>query len=680
MSAQSGVGAGGSQAGAGFAGAPQGETQGGLTQGMSQGDIAALNKAGIQLSGPDTAVSPAEAAVTRPESMGGVGEGGQGRAVAVAGGSNAAKAPTQATPQEKYSKAAPTEPVPEIGNLFSIIAGMGGTPTMMAEGGELAPGATAITGEAGPEAVQAKPDGGATVTPLKAAESPPQSTLSKIGHTVGDIALGLGLGQKGAANVLAGRAEAAKTLAELGIKNPTLLRTSPNVVKAVDSMFGAGVSQQLVEQGDPNVQARMLAQMYGIPLAPGHEMVQLTDEMHKRGWGAVVTSKGELRFNQAARPTEQMDAIKALGDYNSVLDNLLGQGVKESVAAQAAAKRVLAVAPHAGYQPPKFITDLANAGTQQDIQAGIVGAKQAAVEQQKLRYAEPLGAATERGKRSARFNMPMSQDEIRAANEIVAQDVGGVAFGREMKDEDLINADEQGLMLKQQPSGTYIGIPKNKVRDDAGVMAPRELLTRRVAHKIAAKRTTQNENAQIVLEGLDAVDDTHALNLLTPAAQQGTGLGSAVAGAIKTEVAGQTSGRLGLFAARRSPDNQTRESAIALINLKTLATSVVKALGDVGAISEADKSVIYERFNRISGGIASREEASSQLQQLRSMMLHIAAGPQNLAPGSHDAEAMKQTVHEIVRGAVVANQAPPGFAPLPGTGAFWRLDADPPSQ
>jgi hypothetical protein len=642
--------------------------------------------------------------------MGGVGVGGAERAiqsVKATGGRGYAQ------PQE--SKRPPDAVLMPIPALSEAIAAVGGGPTvlpfappedsgsgnlgegirMMAEGGDLPAGQTAIVGEAGqPELVQAKPGGGAAVLPLstaptaptsdqqrgddsayRVATSPPESIWAKIARRAADAALGAALGTRGASVVLAQRAAQQRQLANLGLQNPALLRTSPNIAAAVDAVAGQGTAQSILDATNPNVQARAFAQLYGIPTRPGSELSDLTAGMQQHGWGVTVTSKGELRFSSAARPTAQLDEIRALGDYNAVMARLQQQGMSEAAAAQAAAKAVQANAPQAGYTVPQWMTNIANATTERQIQANLAYAKTAASEQARLRFAAPIAAAHETGRRAAMLETPISDNELRAKIVRQAERLGGVVFGKDLKDNDIITARSQGFGFVQDTSGIYVGVPMDTLtKANVNFLTPEELMTQRLANRIALKQTTQTENAQAVLAALDLVDETHALDLLVPASPQGESLASQVFGAAITELKGQTVGRLRLEAARRSPDPRVREAAIALKNLASLANSVVKATGDSGNISEADRQIAYARISRLVDGTASKPEAATVLQQTRALMKILASAPQRaFIRDTPEWRAFRDQAHKVFAGEASVHDPPPGFTPIPGTGASYQL-------
>lgn len=714
----SAMGEGGAQKDAGFGAGAESPSpdSASLTQGLSPQDMAAMEAAGVKLVGPGDELSTAEAAVMQPQSMGGTGKGGSERAAQfqATGGSTRTKSPgsTGDFSGLSSSDAPPSQPG-TINDLMSMIAAMqgpggmmpmpeGGTSSndagggggggmnmgsfagMMADGGEVEPGQHAIVGEEGPEVVQAGAEGGATVTPFRAAQAPPESFGRRALRKVSDIATGAAVGPQGVRAIQAGRAEATQRLAQTALQNPTLLRMSPAAVKAVDRAFGAGTSQAIVSQGDPNVQARAMAQMLGITLMPagqqledgtrtGSETAQLQEQLGQFGYGMSMTSKGEMRITKPARSAADQDALTANALFGRLQKAFREQGLTDSQADFAASKRLVEIGANNGFSVPEVYSKLALSDTQTAIEANRAAQKAFAKGQVDLGFAGPKAAAAEGARRGVRLDQPITQDEVIASNTRTARALGGTVYGRDLSDDDLLNADSQGLVFKQQADGSFLGIPKDKVREDALVLTPSELLTKRVLQKMAAKQTTQSQNAKIVIDALDALDNLDAMSLLPHTAPQGESLGSKLIGAAKTELAGQTSGRATVWAARRSPDPVEREKAIALINLRSLTTAVVKALGDVGAISEADKQVIKERFDRIAAGTASREEGATQAQHLRRMMMTITARG-NVTKGSPQADALADEIHEIVTTRANPTAPPKGYQPIPGTGAFYSYE------
>lgn len=573
-------------------------------------------------------------------------------------------------------------PVPQGGNEILKALAQLGVLEGRQEGGPVAPGQSVVTGERAPEVVTAQPGGGAQVTPLTpGSESPParvaatpkQQGVDIVDHIRGAL-IGLFGGQEGLDRVRAANAQKQQFLATSGIQHPMILAQSPEVAQAVDSALGPGASQALLNEYDPNFQARAMAKVHGIQLvAPGSvlpdgttapsEIEQFNNAVTQKGAGLTYTSKGEMRVTQQPRSRESQDALVTFGLWDAVRSNLQSQGMNENQANVQAAKRAMQIAAQRGITVPDSISKLALASTDTAIAAARAGAEADARNASELRFGAPIAAAREAGTRASRLATPIGEDEIRARDVGAARKAGGVVYGREMKDADLLTAESSGQVFQLTPEGNYIGIPKDTLAKDQQAMYldPRELLTKRIAQKMADKRTTQNENAQIVLGALDDIDNNHALELLPHAQPQGPGLAGQVGGAIATEIAGQTTGRLSVWAARRSPDEGTRNKAISLINLGTLSTSVVKALGDVGAISEADKQVFNQRLGRIMAGSASQEEAATMVQQIRQLMVRAAAGP-----------ITKQDTHDMLTNQPNPMAPPPGFTTF-GQG-FYRVN------
>jgi hypothetical protein len=578
------------------------------------------------------------------------------------------------------------------------------------EGGQIVQG-QAIVGENGPELVTVTP-AGAQVTPLpkstqeavskaaadqtqtptpstrttapaasaddefKVAQVPPEkepSGLEKFGSRLADFLVFAGAlqqGLPGIANLIQQRRQLTEktmqTLAAKAISNPDLLRVSPAAVKAVDSILGAGTAQGLLDERNPNIQARHLGALYGLQLEPGNEFAQLNDRLGQLGFGLNYTSTGKFTITRAGRTAQEQDAILASSTFQQIKQAIMAQNPKmdEATADQLAAKRTVQVAAARGFTVPKPIQDFADATTQTQIETTRAAAKAAVEQATQLKFAGAIAEQREAGRRAARLNIPISPDEIQIKNAETARALGGVSIGRDPKDEALINASQQNQVLKQLPDGSFVAIPRDKLpQDDTSVLDPSTLLAQRVARQIAAKTTNQQQNARIVLQKLDEVDALNALDILVPASKQGPTLPEQVAGALATELKGQTVGRLTLFAGIRSPDDVLRAKALSLYNLQFIVNSVVKATGDTGNISDTDRENFRGRLERIFTAKASREEAATTLMQMRQLMLAAAAGT-----------LTKEEAHKIINNPNPNPQAPPpGFQSIPGTGAHFQV-------
>jgi hypothetical protein len=584
----------------------------------------------------------------------------------------------------------------------------------MQEGGQIAQG-QAIVGEKGPELITVTP-AGAQVTPLprdtqeavsraaaeqtqtpqtqtpqtpasqtsaadtaddefKAAVAPtkPPSTLEKIGSGLADFLIFANVARQGIpgiATYLQQRRilqhQTDVSIATKAISNPDLLRVSPDAARAVDSLFGAGTAQGLLNERNPNIQARHIAALYGIKLQPGSEFSQLNDILGQAGFGLNYQSTGKLTITRAGRTAQEQDAILASNAFQTIKQAIMAQNPKmdEATADQLAAKRTVQVAAARGFTVPKPIQDFADATTQTQIETARAAAKAAVEQATQLKFAGAIAEQREAGRRVARLAIPISPDEIQLKNAEEARALGGVSIGRDPKDEALINASQQNQVLKQLPDGSFVAIPRDRLpKDDTSFLDPSTLLSQRIARQIAARTTNQQQNAKIVLQKLDEVDALNALDILVPASKQGPTLPEQVAGAIATELKGQTVGRLTLFAGIRSPDDTIRAKALSLYNLQFIINSVVKATGDTGNISDTDRENFKGRLERIFTATASREEAATTLMQMRQLMLAAAAGT-----------LTKEEAHRIINNPNPSPQAPPpGFQPVPGTGAHFQV-------
>lgn len=484
-----------------------------------------------------------------------------------------------------------------------------------------------------------------------------KTVLKKFGH----IMVGAAVGPEGMARLNAAAAEKGSQLATLGIQNPQLLRTSPAIAQAVDNALGAGTAQSLVDQLNPDVQAKLLGSIYGVPLlrkgtmlpdgrsAPG-EMEQLNEFAKANGMGVSVTSKGEVRFTTPSRSRENQDSITAYGLWN----DLQSKGGMDPLDA---AKRTVELGSARGISVPQKLIDYATAKTDTQLGAAKAAVEADAKNAVELGYAGRIAQAREEGTRTARQNMPMSEEELRSVDAERARSMGGVVYGREMSDNDLITAAQSQQRLQLTPEGNYVGVPENRMTADERknplFLYPNEVQAKRLSQKMADKTTSQTQNAQVVLSGLNDVDVLDALSILTDAsdaktpeaiAQEKEALkkmspGERFAKALEIEFMGQTSGRASMWTARRFPDPDevdasgklvkagTQRKAAAILALESLATAAVKAMGDTGQITEPDKKIFMDRLGRITKGVASRQEAQLILGQIRALMTRSAAGP-----------------------------------------------------
>lgn len=265
------------------------------------------------------------------------------------------------------------------------------------------------------------------------------------------------------------------------------------------------------------------------------------------------------------------------------------QGLDDITAAQNARTRIIA---EKGV-PPKFINDLADVQTKADIAAAEAATREAAVRKEKV----------------AR---PQTAEEFRTS---AAQGLtNGYVVGRSVKDDDLLAAKAQNLVLTTLPDGTRIAQPREDALLGGGlILEPDVMLAETAARKIANKSTSQSQNAQMVLNALDSLDQSGAFDLFVEAAP---GLGGAVA----AEAEAQTKNRLKLYNLRRHGDQR----AIAIDSFRPLATAFVKAMGDTGQITEPDKRAFLEFFGRVASGTATRQEARARATQLRGMIESVA--------------------------------------------------------
>ncbi len=252
---------------------------------------------------------------------------------------------------------------------------------------------------------------------------------------------------------------------------------------------------------------------------------------------------------------------------------LMANGVGAQESALTATQNAIA----RGMQPPKDLMDLAMAPAKADIAA-------------------QADAAKEKARRAVGISQPKNAEEFRAA---AASGVvpGGYVIGRGLQDKDLDAAKSQSLLIQTLPDGTKIAVPKDYASiSGLPTVNPQSLIDEANARKIAAKTTTQTQNAKIIRGVLENARPGYAL--LLPAPKTLAGLGARGIQGYTTQV-----GKLALL---RSQGN---DAAIGLRGLKTSGTPYVKALGDVGAITKNDREAFEDIVGRVAAGRASQEEA-----------------------------------------------------------------------
>lgn len=226
----------------------------------------------------------------------------------------------------------------------------------------------------------------------------------------------------------------------------------------------------------------------------------------------------------------------------------------------------------------------------------------------------------------------------------------GYIIGDTLTDNDLNDAAGFGLVIMRDPTGRFTARKPGEIPPGAIAERPEILLDRRIGFKMMDKKTTQQTNAAIVRQRIDNIRKLGATKLLVSfgaspeeVAKNPTAyLGRAASAYVR----GQFKGRAGLVALRMAGDKR----AIALAALETLVTPAVKALGDVGQITEPDKAPIRGLLQKIWEGTATQEQADATLNYLDGMMTLLGSAPSvspTVAAMIHNADPMnsKEVAH-----------------------------------
>lgn len=653
-------------------------TEAPANQGLSSADIAAMQNAGVSYEAPAAGTKVGDVGASAPQIWSpdkmAAGTPSGGGTLTPSGSST--KAPTQATPHESYSHPAPTEPVPNIDSLTSIIAAMGGTPTtlpMMADGGTIAPGGdAAITGEAGPEVVQTQPNGGATVTPMapQGAPVPAQTPLTpgratppdasspftaaqpeekslgaRFLSTLGNMALGAGLGQRGAEQVFAFKMAQNRQLVDMAMKNPMLLHSDPSLVQRVDSMLGKGASQAILNAMNPEAHNAILARTMGlsVPFTPGGGVK--TEDIVKAvqgRFGVQIGPTGAIAAIKSQAPTAadlgNTESTKMLYDY---ADKFQQNGLDQNTAMKQAAVAVMKDASARGLVVPPDIRRLATADTDISIEADKAGAQENARQQSMFGWAGLVSQARHAGMKRGEF-----QAEAEQAG------AGNVFLGPKPSDKQVQSLAMRGYGITTDQSGNVIAV-------SPGGTAPAGTTGTTPAAQLLVK-PQQIQVANFMTRVLNSSDPAFMKSF--PSEAEYTRLGARGMSALQAlKIPGTDRSYRDFF---DDPANEAKRKQFQqfAVDLDRMATNGVPR---AAAILEGFKALP----DRIASGNASREEVSSFKKALRDLVNDL--GPQKTAlalrddiePGSFPQAA------DVLDGKVQAQPAAPKEAPEPAAPA-----------
>lgn len=272
-----------------------------------------------------------------------------------------------------------------------------------------------------------------------------------------------------------------------------------------------------------------------------------------------------------------------------------GQGLDDVTAAENAQARIVAE----GGVPPKFIDDLAGSRTKTDI-------------------AVNRANAIETSKRGVATARPQSEQEFRAAaaNGLMR----GWVVGRSIKDDDIAQASAANAsdptadyVFQTLPDGTNVTLP----REDA-LMSGRPLVNPSTyaanlnAAKIRNRQGPQEVNAKVLLEAIDNIYATGALELLEEAKPTEAG--------ITTRARAETRGRYRVWDLAQKGDPR----AVALQNFGALGITITRAMGSSANASNADRERSEYLTNGTSSGGIARQRADADLQWLKTMVVKLA--------------------------------------------------------
>lgn len=258
---------------------------------------------------------------------------------------------------------------------------------MMADGGDIPQGGSAVVGENGPEIATAHPGGGASITPYYlakpgGADQPQQAPQAKPGEQpvrAGQAPESSGLWPHIGAHLEDAlifvsalrnpdmflqmrnmKYNRALGLAQMGAKNPELLESSPAVAGAVDSFLGAGSSAYL----SPTGHNRRVADAFGIQLTePGTQLQDgstapsvASQIMRARpDIGFTLDQKGYLIGKTAPASFADKASVTAWNTWQSEYSRLTQNGMDHARASQQAALLAIRTTP----LPPRELYNVA---------------------------------------------------------------------------------------------------------------------------------------------------------------------------------------------------------------------------------------------------------------------------------------------------------------------------------
>ncbi len=319
---------------------------------------------------------------------------------------------------------------------------------MMQAGGTLAPGEQAIVGEAGPEVVQAHPQGGATVVPAPQTQTPQAPTPGQPTETAPPLSAGIQAAESGAGvwpHVKAFLEDSLITigglrnpslflsmqqmqqarmaaLVQTAAQNPQLLETNPAVADAVDRFLGPGTSAAL----SPTGHNALLAQQLGVSIVPpgtklpdgsvapavAAQLIRARPDL-----GLQVDAKGYVTARTVPPTFKDRAALGAWSLWQDTVSRLTQSGMPFDQAAKQAAVLAIRQSP----LPPSELYNLA---------MGDIAAEEIADARNRstLRFARAIAQERAVGEATGRLPFEAQLAEQRRAGTEVGKSKGAAAI------------------------------------------------------------------------------------------------------------------------------------------------------------------------------------------------------------------------------------------------------------
>ena len=250
----------------------------------------------------------------------------------------------------------------------------------------------------------------------------------------------------------------------------------------------------------------------------------------------------------------------------------------------------------------------------------------------------------------------------------------GYVIGPKLGEQDIADAASFGLVLSRQPTGEWIAVPRTvAVQRKLEFEDPAVIAAARAGLRSLKDRTAMQTSALTARRVLEAVKQTNATSLLVsfgiPAEElQKQPLKYVARAAVLEGKAKANKVTIRMLARAGDP------RAVALKALQGVATPFIKALGEVGQITEPDKAVVYNLLQRVWSGDAFTEEADRTIDYLLRLMQTVGQAP-NISPAMarimlntdpRDPQAAEQALNSLRSAVEDSLNAPPGSVEAEG--------------